>query len=119
MDPHNIHTLQNDDTPLLCVLCGGESHFVRTLVFCPKQITTRPSSVRKVYRCSFGEIKERMFCGSMPPGFWQTHLRKSSAGWPQKPRSDLSGPGFCGQDPKLFCVPASISSGMELYNIAV
>jgi hypothetical protein len=23
MDPHNIHTLQNDDTPLLC---GGESH---------------------------------------------------------------------------------------------
>jgi hypothetical protein len=28
MDPHNIHTLQNDDTPLLC---GGESHFVRTL----------------------------------------------------------------------------------------
>jgi NAD(P)H-flavin reductase len=24
MEPHNIHTLQNDDTPLLC---GGESHF--------------------------------------------------------------------------------------------
>ncbi|MDR0655986.1 MAG: methionine--tRNA ligase [Treponema sp.] len=28
MDPHNIHTLQNDDTP---PLCGGESHFSSTL----------------------------------------------------------------------------------------
>jgi WD40 repeat protein len=32
MDPHNIHTLQNDDTPpQACELCGGESHYLELL----------------------------------------------------------------------------------------
>jgi DNA replication and repair protein RecF len=42
MDPHNIHTLQNDDTPLLC---GGESHSVLNRTILVKYEKARKSIV--------------------------------------------------------------------------